>query len=73
MVKNITLSADIELIRKARQRAQRENTSLNEEFRKWLQRYIGHNTKTVDYFNLMKRLSYAQPGGIFTRDEMNER
>ncbi|MFQ5627554.1 MAG: hypothetical protein ACE5I1_02240 [bacterium] len=73
MVKNITLSADIELIRKARQRAQQEHTSLNEEFRKWLQRYIGHNTKTVDYFHLMERLSYAQPGGIFTRDEMNER
>jgi hypothetical protein len=73
MVKNITLSANVELIRKARNRAQREHTSLNEEFRKWLQRYIGHNTRTIDYYALMERFSYAQPGGIFTRDEMNER
>lgn len=73
MVKNITLSADIELIRKARQKAQREHTSLNEEFRNWLQRYIGKNIKTTDYYALMERFSYAQPGRTFKRDEMNER
>jgi hypothetical protein len=27
----------------------------------------------VDYFNLMKELSYAQPGRHFSREELNER
>ena len=73
MVKTVTLSADAELIRKARQRAQREHTSLNEEFRKWLQRYIGYHGKIVDYAALMQQLAYAQPGKSFTRDKTNER
>lgn len=72
MLKNITLSAEEELIRKARERAQRERSTLNAEFRKWLQRY-SHDIKTTDYQAFMHKLDYAKPGRSFTREEMNER
>ena len=39
-MKNITLSADEALIEAARQRAASENTTLNEQFRRWLERYV---------------------------------
>ena len=38
-MKNITLSAEEHLIEQARARAQREQTTLNEEFRRWLAEY----------------------------------
>ena len=72
MLKNITLSADEELIRKAREQAQRERTTLNAEFRKWLKRYL-HSVKTTDYQAFMDKLNYAKPGETFSREEMNER
>ena len=73
MKKNITLSAEEELIQKARERAHREHTTLNAEFRKWLRRYALSNSKVVDYLALMESLSYVKAGRKFTRDEMNER
>jgi hypothetical protein len=73
MVKNITLSADEELIRKARKKAQREHTTLNATFRQWLQRYVHGSARTTDYETFMESLSYARAGRSFTRDEMNER
>ncbi len=36
MLKNITLSAEKELIENARDRAEAKNTTLNAEFRRWL-------------------------------------
>ena len=47
MVKNITLSADEIIIKKARQRAKQQNTTLNAEFRKWLKRYTRENSKVL--------------------------
>ena len=41
MSKNITLTADGSLIERARERARRERTTLNEAFREWLMRYAG--------------------------------
>lgn len=73
MLKNITLSADEELIRRARKKAQLENTTLNNTFRQWLKRYVGASIQKTDYMTLMEKLSYARPGRSFTRDEMNER
>ena len=73
MVKNITLSADEGLLRRAREKAASENRSLNHAFREWLERYAGRE-KTGDTFDaLMKRLSYVRPGRKFSREEMNER
>jgi hypothetical protein len=72
-LKNITLSADAELIRLARDRAKQERTSLNETFRQWLVRYAKTGRKTTDYLSHMEKLSYVRPGRHFTRDDMNER
>ena len=40
-MRNITLSAEAELIDRARHRAESENTTLNSAFREWLQQYAG--------------------------------
>lgn len=73
MLKNITLSADQQIIQLARAKAARENSTLNAQFRAWLERYISTDTKLIDYESLMDRLTYGQPGKKFSRDEMNER
>jgi hypothetical protein len=73
MLKNITLSAEEELIEKARDRARREKTTLNATFRQWLRQYVSRTTKTADYSSFMESLSYAKPGRTFSRDELNER
>jgi len=73
MRKNITLSAEEELIRKVRDKAKREKTTLNANFRLWLRQYLNRNTKTTDYQVFMDSLEYAKPGRRFSRDELNER
>ncbi len=73
MLKNITLSAEETLIKKARHQATTENTTLNALFRKWLKRYSGNSTSSDEYDEIMKQVSYAKSGGKFSRDEMNER
>ena len=73
MLKNITLSADEQLIKKARKKAQQEHTTLNATFRQWLRQYVQHTTKTVDYVAFMDSLKYVTPGKKFTREELNER
>jgi hypothetical protein len=73
MLKNITLSADRQIIELARAKAARENSTLNAQFRAWLERYISTDSKLIDYESLMDRLTYGQPGKKFSRDEMNER
>ncbi len=73
MKKNITFSADDEIIRKAREKAYKERTTLNSEFREWLKRYVGVDSRSVNFDSLMESLSYADSGGPFSRDEMNER
>lgn len=72
-VKNITLSGDETIIRRAREKAQRENTTLNALFRKWLGRYVGRDRAHEEYRSLMSRLSYSRAGHRFSRDELNER
>lgn len=72
-VKNITLSAEEELIERARLRAAQEKTTLNAAFRDWLQRYAGVETGREEYAQLMKRLGHVRSGRSFSRDEMNER
>ncbi len=73
MLKNITLSAEEELIKKARQKAQQERTTLNETFRHWLKQYVNAGLHGPEYESLMKSLNYARPGKAFSRDELNER
>jgi hypothetical protein len=73
MSKNITLNADEKLIKRARDKARREKTTLNERFRQWLQRYVNSNDVATDYEQLMTKFSYTKVGGRFNRDAMNER
>jgi len=72
-LKNITLSADEELIKAARRIAREENTTLNSLFREWLEQYRSRDQIADNYLELMKQLSYSTPGKKFTRDERNER
>lgn len=70
--RNITLSADQELIYRARVKALQEKKSLNSIFQEWLEHYVGNNT-LKSYRNLMKNLSHVKPSKRFSRNEMNER
>ncbi|MFY0696647.1 MAG: hypothetical protein JXR11_02220 [Balneola sp.] len=72
-MKNITFSADEKLIEKARLKAVKEKTTLNQQFRDWLKRYASENDYRKEFEQLMEDLSYVNSGGKFTRDEMNER
>jgi ribosome recycling factor len=74
-MKNITLSADERLIEAARQRARAERTTLNAEFRRWLEHYSMREDKVREYESLMQELRRrVKTGGqTFNRDEMNER
>ncbi|CBL44830.1 Conserved hypothetical protein [gamma proteobacterium HdN1] len=73
MNRNITLSAEEKLIQQAREKASREKSTLNEQFRQWLERYVSSEAKAIDYNTLMQRLSYANSSKRFSRDELNER
>ena len=74
-MKNITLSAEERLIEAARKKARALHTSLNQEFRSWLQRYVAPEgeARVRGYRRLMGKLEHVSPGRRFTRDEMNER
>ena len=74
-MKNITLSADEDLISAARQRAAAEHTTLNEQFRLWLEEYVRRKQQADAAMETIKALqSRISTGGRkFTRDEMNER
>ena len=74
-MKNITLSADENLIEAARQRATEERTTLNAQFRLWLASYVGRERQAARAETTLRELrSVIKTGGrTFTRDEMNER
>lgn len=71
--KNITLSADEELLTRARLRAAEQQQSLNELFRTWLAEFTRPLEDASQFEEIMAKLSYVTPGKKFSRDEMNER
>ena len=71
--KNITFRAEEYLIKRAREKAARQNKSINSVFREWLSRYVGADDAHEGYERLMARLGHARSGRKFTREEMNER
>lgn len=73
IVKNVTLTADEELIERARHVARSQHKTLNVAFREWLRDYVSQDDLAGDYDALMAKLSYAHSTGPYTRDEMNER
>jgi len=72
-MKNITLSADEDLIEQARLIARSQRKTLNAAFREWLVQFTGRSGSADEVDALMKRLRHVKPGRHFTRDEMNER
>ncbi|MCE7915543.1 MAG: hypothetical protein DYH15_12940 [Nitrosomonas sp. PRO4] len=74
-MKNITLSADDKLIEAARERARAEQTTLNEQFRRWLADYVRQEQQAESAMTLIEELrGQVRTGGRkFTRDEINER
>jgi len=72
-MRKITLSVDGKLIEAARARA--EQTTLNEQFRRWLADYVRQEQKTGSAMALIEELrGQVRTGGRkFTREEMNER
>lgn len=77
-MKNITFSADDQLLKAAREKAGRNKTTLNNEFRLWLRRYAANEEhaekRQQEYRRVMAALSRISSGGKhFTHDELNER
>ena len=74
-MKNITFRADANLIAAARGCAAAEHTSLNAQFRLWLQKYVRREQQTAEAMRVIRECqsSIFTGGQNFTRDEMNER
>lgn len=75
MLRNITLSADDQLIDLARKKATATQSTLNVEFRKWLESYAASqgNAAVTRFREVMQQLGNVDAGRTFTRDELNER
>ena len=72
-MKNITFSAEEDLIARAREKARTRKTTLNEEFRRWLKQYAERGRVSDEIDMVMESLDYAYSGKKFTREELNER
>lgn len=72
-MKNITLSADENLIREAREAARSRKTTLNQLFREWLVEVSEQRERSQQVDELLDRLHYVESGGSFSREDMNER
>ncbi len=77
-MRNITLNADENIIEIARAKAKARKTTLNAEFRRWIQQYAktdnADRKKIEAYRELMADLGTNQmEQRKFSRDEMNER
>ena len=74
-MRNITLSADEDLIDEARRHASSKNTTLNAQFRLWLEGYVGRERQAARAMETVRELQgkISTGGRKFTREEMNER
>jgi hypothetical protein len=73
-MKNITFTADEDLIEAARAQARADSTTLNEQFRLWLAQYA-RRQRAQRFREVLDELQpkVSTGGRRFTRDEMNER
>lgn len=72
-MKNITLSADEDLIARAREQARARQTTLNQLFRQWLAEVAEQKERSSKIGALLDRLDGVDTGGNFSREEMNAR
>jgi hypothetical protein len=75
MLRNITLTADDQLIDQARKKATAAQSTLNVEFRKWLASYVGSqdDAAVANFRAVMQQLGQVDAGRTFSRDELNQR
>ena len=75
MLKNIKLSADEALVQAALKRAKLENTTLNAQFRLWLEDYAEGKWQAARAMETVRELQgkLRTGGRKLTRDEMNKR
>ena len=72
-MKNLTFSADEDLIERARAIARGQKRTLNAAFRAWLEEFTASEGDAQNFDALMKSLRTVDAGRHFSRDEMNER
>lgn len=75
-MKKITLSAQDDLIDKARRITAKRNSSLNIMFQEWLEGLNNsqtHKTQEDNLKDLWKRTNYTRVGKKLSREEMNKR
>jgi hypothetical protein len=72
-MKNITLSADEDLIERARSIARDQRRTLNDAFRDWLAQFTQSAGDAQGFDAMMKRMQHIDAGRRFSRDELNER
>ena len=72
-MKNITLSADEDLIERARSMARAQRRTLNAAFREWLTQFTQSAGDAQGFDALMKHMGRVDAGGHFSRDKLNER
>jgi len=72
-MKNLTFSADEDLIERARVIARGQKKTLNAAFREWLESFTASEGEAKSFDALMKNLRAVDAGRRFSRDEMNER
>ncbi|MGA2350214.1 MAG: hypothetical protein ABSF70_07270 [Terracidiphilus sp.] len=72
-MKNITLTADEDLIERARLIARQQRRTLNEAFREWLVQFSQSAGDAQGFDALMSHLQNVDAGRHFSRDELNER
>lgn len=74
MVKNVTLTIEDGLLKKARDKASAQHKTLNLLFREWVRQYVGAcQSRSQGYYDLMKKLKHVNAGRKFSREELNER
>jgi predicted transcriptional regulator len=72
-MKNITLSADEDLIEKARSLARAQGKTLNQAFREWLAEFTATEGDAQSFDALTKSLRNVDAGKRLSREELNER
>lgn len=74
-MKNVTFSVDETLLNAARAKARARNSSLNEEFRRWLAEFSGQDGVRARFEQAVERIAQnVRTGGRhFTREDMNAR
>jgi len=72
-MKNITFSAEEDLIEQARAVARAKRKTLNDEFREWLRQYTRRRTTAKELETFINSLKHIKISRKYTREEMNER